>query len=164
MTTKTQSVIHIDTNNQRIRIVRIPAHNNLPDLQRLVGGYICTACHMEGDHTLFVDDEGLFKPQAWFFRLRGQDRPLAGNGVIVGPERYDGNGDYLGTEDVAPWLLPAVRTVVEFLTREQIDAWAKANASDPEISFTNLDTGETEVIAYRGKVWGDMPKPDTKKE
>lgn len=159
MTKATQSVIHIDANNQRIRMVRIPASNNLPDLQQLVGGLLTVGCRMPDDHVLFVDDEGLFKPQAWFFRLLGMDRPFAGNGVIVGPERYDDNGDYQGTEDVPPLWLPYVRRAVEFLPRARVDAWAKANASDAEIAITNLDTGETEVIAYRGKVWGDMPKP-----
>lgn len=164
MTKATQSVIHIDANNQQIRMARIPADNNLDDLHRLVGGLLTVGCRMQDDHVLFVDDEGLFKPQAWFFRLRGRDQLYAGNGVIVGPERYDHNGDYLGTDDVPLIWLYAMRLSVEFVSRVQADAWAKANASEPEISITNLDTGETEVIAYRGKLWGDMPKPQDKKD
>lgn len=155
----TQSVIHIDANNQRIRMVRIPSGHNLPDLQRLVGGYIQIACRLQDDHVLFVDEEGLFKPQRWFFRLRGLDTPFAGNGVIVGPERYDHDGEYLGTDNVYPGFLEAAKRVIEFLPRAYVDAWAKANASEPEMAIKNLDTGETEIIAYRGNVWGDMPRP-----
>lgn len=156
----TQTVIHIDANNQVIRMVRIPSGKNLADLQRLVGGSISMACRLEHEHVLFVDDEGLFKPQRWFFRLRGMDTPFAGNGVIVGPERYDHDGEYLGTDNVYAGFLTAARRVIEFLPRAYVDAWAKANASEPEMAIQNLDTGETEIIAYRGNVWGDMPRPE----
>jgi len=152
-------VIHIDANNQQISFVQIGGPNGgLKDLQRLVSGSIAVACHMPDNHVLFVDDEGLFKPQRWFFRLLGQDRPYAGNGVICGPERYDRDGEYLGTADVSARWLPAVMRAVEFRTRVQIDAWAKATASEPEIAIIG-DDGIAEVIAYRGQLWGDMPKP-----
>jgi hypothetical protein len=46
---------------------------------------------------LFVDDEGPLKPQMHFFRIAGRDQPLPGNGVVVGADRHDEKGDYLGT-------------------------------------------------------------------
>lgn len=157
-----QTVLHIDANNQLVRLVRIPSGEgkSLAALQALVGGSIAMGCRMQDEHVLFVDDEGLFKPQAWFFRFRGMEQIFAGNGVIVGPERYDHTGEYTGTDDVAAHWLPAVRRVTEFLPRSYVDAWAKANASEPEIAFTNMDTGKTEVLATRGQVWGDMPRPE----
>lgn len=43
----------------------------------------------QGD-TLYVDDEGLLKPQEHFFRWTNYDHPFAGNGVILGTDD-DGN-------------------------------------------------------------------------
>lgn len=154
-------VLHIDANNQRVRMTQ---SNGLADLQRLVGGSITIACHLADEYVLFVDDEGLFKPQQWFFRLFGQERPYAGNGVIVGPERYDDEGEYVGSDDVPLYWLHAVCDAVEFLDRAYIDSWVKATASEPEMTITNMDTGEVEVIACRGSVWGDMPRPEVREE
>lgn len=153
------NAIFIDANNQQVCSVRL-GKNTLPDLQRLVGGYIEIGLRFADDVVLFVDEEGLFKPQRWFFRIAGIERPFAGNGVIVGPERYDATGDYIGTESLPLSCLPRVRRIVSFLSRAQADAWAKANASEPEVMFSNMDTGETEIISTTGQLWGAMPPPD----
>lgn len=150
-------VLYINANRQSITMTHAAG---LSALQALVGGSIQIGCRLPDDHVLFVDEEGLFKPQRWFFRLRGLDTPFAGNGVIVGPEKYNRAGDYLGNRDVSLHWLPAVVEFTEFLNRAYIDSWAKATASEPEMAIQNMDTGEVEVIAYRGSVWGNMPRPE----
>lgn len=140
-------VIVIDVNRQEVRHADA---DGLRDLQTFVGGYIATGSRLPGGHVLFVDDEGLFKPQRWFFRLGNIERPFAGSGVICGPEDREGN-----TLDC---LLPisAVRRAVAFIPRAEIDAWVEATAEEPEITLAS-DTGPPEVIATRGDVWGGMP-------
>lgn len=149
-------VILIDANNQKIFAMNIK--DDLPSLQALVGGHIEAAMGLPQGHVLYVDEDGLYKPQRWFFRMGDYERPFAGNGVIVGPEKYDRHGDYVGTADAT--IVPK-DGVVRFMSRHEVDAWAKATASEPESYITDLDTGETEVIAYRGQLWGDMPRPES---
>lgn len=136
--------------------------DGLKGLQAAVGGYICQAFSWPTGETLYVDDEGLFKPQQHFFRFEGRDdQPLAGNGVVVGPERYDDEGEYVAT-DPPTFPIDEVRRRVSFRTRDQVDAWGKANASEPAqtITYTN-ERGEvvTEVLARFGSLFGDMPRP-----
>jgi hypothetical protein len=145
------------------RDIREVEYAGLADLQKFVGGYIEIAFSWRTDDVLFVDEEGLFKPQRHFFRIAGRgDQPLAGNGVVVGKERYDGEGNYLSTND--PRItVDELREQVTFRSRDQVDAWAKANASEPSASITTFDKdGEpvTRVIGHYGELFGAMPRPD----
>jgi len=149
-------VIVIDSNRQEVREAEVSS--NAADLRELVGGWLTIApVQWPGEHVLFVDDEGLFKPQKWFFRLAGNERPFAGNGVLVGPEKYNDEGDYIGTEDVA-FTAAQIARVVTFVSRAQADAWAKATAHEAESTLTA--GGVTTVLATRGQVWNNMPKPE----
>ena len=57
------------------------------ELQKLVGGWIETACVWDSGDVLYVDEEGLLKDPRFFFRIPERpDQPLAGNGVLVGRE------------------------------------------------------------------------------
>jgi hypothetical protein len=145
------------------REIREVASAGLADLQRLIGGYIETAYTWGSGDVLFVDEEGMRKPQRYFFRLRRRgDQPLAGNGVVVGPERYGDDGEYLGTDDVT-LDLACLREAVTFLTRDQADAWAKGNASEPAtVFYTFGDDGwvtEETVVRRLGRMFSDMPRP-----
>ena len=40
---------------------------------------------------VYVDDEGLLKPDQKFFHLRGMPQPLAGRGLVFGPVDEDGD-------------------------------------------------------------------------
>lgn len=144
------------------REIRAVEYEDYKDLQRFVGGLISTARSWDTGDVLFVDDEGLFKAQRHFFRIKGYEQPLPGNGVVVGPERYDDDGEYLGTDE--PRISPgALKAEVRFLSREQADAWAKGNASEPSATVTFIgDDGKphTEVISRYGELFGDMPQPE----
>jgi hypothetical protein len=149
------------------REVRAVEYAGLPDLQKMVGGYITTACGFVDGGCLFVDDEGLFKPQEHFFRISLRpDQPLAGNGVVVGRETYDDDGEYIGTNDPT-MTLTELAAMVEFRNRAQVDAWAKANASEPASSITMLHADGTAerhvtgryVTGRYGELIGRMPRP-----
>ena len=57
----------------------------LASLQAAVGGLIAFGTELKNGDVLYVDDEGLLKPNSAFFRL-GR-RSFAGRGLLVGPER-----------------------------------------------------------------------------
>jgi hypothetical protein len=57
-------------------------------IQKLLGGYVEVAVSWRNGDTLYVDEEGMLKPQAYFFGVPSlrPDQPFAGNGVLVGRE------------------------------------------------------------------------------
>jgi hypothetical protein len=131
-------------------------------LQGLIGGHIEVACAWQNGDVLYVDEEGLFKPQAGFFRIapRRDGQPLAGNGVLVGKEQAAKNAD--GYITLPPTItLDALRSQVQFLSYEQTQAWAKGNASEPAIVVSSQESGGREtrdVLARFGRLYGDIPK------
>ena len=137
-----------------MREIRALEYTDYKDLRRMVGGLLTIATDWPSGNVLFVDDEGLLKPQMHFFRIAGRDQPLPGNGVVVGADRHDEKGDYLGTED--PQIaVEQLQAEVTFLSRAQADSWAKANASEPAIRLiTQTPDGiEEHVIAHFGQVF-----------
>jgi len=128
--------------------------------QKAIGGYIETAHMWPNGDVLFVDEDGLSKPQRHFFRfaLRRNPQPLAGNGIIIGREIEDDEGNWLGNQD--PHITPDdVAKLVQWLDRAQVDAWAKGNASEPAVTFITIGPGgEATVLARTGSVFGAMPR------
>jgi len=48
-------------------------YHDYRDIQRMVGGSFTTGFFWPSGDILFVDDEGLFKPQKHFFRIAGTE-------------------------------------------------------------------------------------------
>jgi hypothetical protein len=153
--------ILIDSTAQGFRVVE---YNGNDDLRQLVGGWIELAYQWpETEDVLYVDEEGLLKEQRHFFRIdvRADPQPLAGKGVIVGRELYErdeatGEDKYLGTADPAI-TVEELTTHVRFLSREQFEAWGKANASDPFVSLHTVDHNgviDTTVLERTGSIVG----------
>jgi hypothetical protein len=61
-------------------------YTSLADMQRLVGGDIEAAYYWENGDVLYVDEEGLYRSTVYFRITVRPDQPLAGNGLLVGPE------------------------------------------------------------------------------
>ena len=144
--------------------IRPVTYTGLEGLKELVGGYIeILPAQLPNGQVIFVDEEGLFKPQRHFFMFKGYDQPIAGNGVLVGREIND-RGD-----TAVPSITPkALAPFIRWLTRVQVDAWAKANASEPFATITMIDPdgtmGEPEIIARVGSLFRDMPRPRDEEE
>jgi hypothetical protein len=51
--------------------------------------------------------------------------PLPTSGVVVGPERYDDEGTFLGVNDVT-LSLEHLRTLITWRNRREVEAWVKA--------------------------------------
>src|SRR3954453_16372771 len=146
--------ILIDSAAKEIREVY---YSRLADLQRFVGGSIeSVPLDLPKGDTLYVDDEGLFKPQTSFFLIHGHAAPVAGNGVIVGREIDDEDAEE-GYRTEAPGCSPrSLARFIRFMDRDQFDAWGKANASEPACTFTTINAdgtlGTTEVIERFGSL------------
>jgi hypothetical protein len=142
------------------REIRAVDYDGTKDLQRLVGGFIDLAMAFDNGDVLFVDDNGLHKAPPGFFRVKGREQPLAGNGVPVGREIYDGDGEYVGTEPPAT-TIAELTGLVEFRSRTQVEAWAKANANEPSNTFTTFEKDgslTTTVLQTYGKLFADLPR------
>lgn len=146
---------------REVEYVQEPMESSL-SLQSHIGGYIQGAYAWENGDVLFVDEEGLRKPQLYFFRIDVRpDQPLAGNGVVVGREQYDDEGNYLTTDDPVT-TLEALQAAVTWMTRDQVDAWAKGNASEPASAIYYPDGDGNlirEVTGHIGELYGSMPLP-----
>jgi hypothetical protein len=149
----------IDSAARQIRDVE---YNNLADMHHLIGGYIEVAYSWPNGDVLFVDEEGLFKPQTNFFRIAARgDTPLAGNGLLVGREVDDDSPRGYHTEPPT-MTAQALADIVEFRSRDQVDAWAKANASDAASFITTVgNDGKvvTTVTGHIGELYASMPRP-----
>jgi hypothetical protein len=151
--------ILIDSAAREIREVE---YKDSTHLRELVGGWIeRVSLGLPNGDELFVDEEGMFKPQSAFFMIHGHYMPIAGNGVIVGPEVYDEDGEYVRTDP--PGCSPrSLAQFVRFMDRVQFDAWTKANASEPAVTFSTIAPDgslETEIITRVGTLFGDVPRP-----
>ena len=153
--------ILIDSTAREVREVEV---NGLSDMQKQIGGYIEFAYELPYGDVLFVDEEGLLKGLEHWFAFSGRpDRPFAGNGLIVGREVHDADGDYIRTEDVSA-SAETIAKYVRFLPVEYVQSWAKANASEPSATFTYIgDDGKphTEVLSTFGQLLDALP-PSTK--
>ncbi len=68
------------------RVVQLHSvDHRLASLQAAVGGTIAWGTELQTGDVLYIDDEGLLKPNPAFFSL-GR-RSFAGRGLLVGPER-----------------------------------------------------------------------------
>ena len=142
------------------RVVEEVEYDKVGTLGKFVGGYITLAWQTEAGDVIYVDDEGMLKPQGAYFRWteRPDEQPLAGKGILVGPETDHGDTYTIADPTMS---VDEVTSKIIWLTREQVDAWGKANASEPMISITteNDDGSRDQVVLRRtGEFIANMPK------
>lgn len=81
-------------------------------LYKSIGCEVVEVVNLKDGVDLYVDEEGLLKPQEHFFYYKGTHQPMAGNGVICGFNMED--GEAIGTD----LPLKEVLESVLFLSRE----------------------------------------------
>lgn len=101
----------IDTQLRQVTEIEINEGNSLKEMQEVVGGLITVAAELENTDTMFVNDEGLFMFNEFFY-FDGCYQPFAGNGVIVGT---DEEGASVGAKST----LEEIKSRVKFLNRQQ---------------------------------------------
>jgi hypothetical protein len=156
---KTMKALHIDVARREIREVTL---SDLHDMQSFVGGYI-EAVPLNWIDTLYVNEDGMRSIPPGFFRVAGVLNPLIGHGLLVGRERFDSEGEYLGLDD--PKMTAAeLASKVEFITRAQFDAWGRANASDPAAVVTMFgpygDVVSSAVLGRYGEMVANVPRSE----
>jgi hypothetical protein len=99
--TKNHKAILIDVKNREVKTVE---YKDYKDMQKLIGcNCFTTAYTFPNEDTLFVDDEGLLNGTEHFFYFEGAHQPFAGNGLIVGKEILDEEGDLIDTANPSSW-------------------------------------------------------------
>lgn len=85
------------------REITAVTYSGLADLNRLIGGPIELAAMWSNGDTIYVDEEGLLKPQAsyWGIPSKRPDQPFAGPGVMLGEELADDVDGWARTRDPA---------------------------------------------------------------
>ncbi len=140
---------HIDSLARTIVEV---TYQTLADMQAYVGGSIESAWRWPNGDTLYVDEDGLSKPGKGFFWLADRtDQPLVGNALVVGAETMDRHGHYIDAPRPA-MPLEYLHRSIRWTTREQVDSWAKAHASEPAI------TVGSDVVTRVGRLFGGIPR------
>lgn len=98
----------IDVVARQVVEIVIDDARRLKSMQAVVGGYVAQALRLEGENVIYVNDEGLFEPDAAFFAVPGGHQPFAGDGLVVGTDE-DG-------ATVAPTIdVEELRSLIVFL-------------------------------------------------
>ena len=106
--------IKIDSVEHTVEVIDF--EGDFQAIQKEIDVDILTAVYLEGENTLFVDDEGLYKDTD-FFMVEGNLQPLAGNGLILSA---DEEGETIGTDMEVP--------EVRFMTRMEVALMSKMGA------------------------------------
>ena len=84
------NAILINSEKKEITAVKIPVdegHSNFWDTIYKLCNYDCGApVYIRDENVIMVDDEGLLKNPKFGFVVEDYPDPLAGNGIIIGPE------------------------------------------------------------------------------
>jgi hypothetical protein len=128
-------------------------------------GYMELAFMMPTGDVMYVDENGLDRSQH-YFRLQGVENqllPYAGNGLVVGAEMANEEEEFVGHRDVGMPLKWFTDRII-WVDRTQFDAIAKANASDPFISYRTIDSktgemGPEQILQRIAERHRTMPKP-----
>jgi hypothetical protein len=133
-------------NSQIQRVIPVDC-DGLDDMRRFVGGSICIANTWPSGDVLYVDDEGLLKKQENYFMIEGQPQPLAGDGIIVGPD----------VDDVDRWwneYTNVKQVKITWMSRHDAVMWGQAHKDVP--SFT--------VNGVTMQTYGELFSDDTGKQ
>lgn len=125
--------------NSQLRTITQVDCNGLEDMRKYVGGSICFAMSWKTGDVLYVDDEGLLKPQDNFFFIENCHQPLAGNGIIVGPEVETENTWW--TENN---IITIEKLKVTWMTREDAWRWAVVNDMAYYPAYRLINLGDKE--------------------
>ena len=107
---KLHKAVLIDVKNREIKTVE---YRDYKDMQKLIGCSCFTmALVFPNEDVLYVDDGGLLNGTEHFFTFEGAHQPFAGNGLIVGKEILDEEGELIDTANPSTWsewLKPKVK-------------------------------------------------------
>ena len=115
-----KNITAILINSKDKTITEVPFDGENSTIYRLCGFDIFTCCDIGKRDAIFVDDEGLLKPQENFFRHADYPTPLAGNGMIIGCTPS-------GNSAAPKTTLAEVKSKVTFMNIAEAHRYAVAN-------------------------------------
>jgi len=71
-------------------ITKVDYSGNYEDIYKLIDCQTFDCVGFNGEDTLYVDDEGLYKENPEFFMIKGYSQPLCGKALVLGTDR-EGN-------------------------------------------------------------------------
>jgi hypothetical protein len=102
--------------NSQKRSLILADYSNADDLREMIGcEWLQIGHQFRNRDVIYVDEEGLLKPQRMFFTVRGGHQPFAGSGVLVGREK-PGKSD---TYDPRTNLL-TIANIINFHTVQEV--------------------------------------------
>lgn len=117
-----KNVIFIDSEKRRFTETGV---RDLEDMLKLVGGLIERAYTTPCGHEIYVNEDGLWGAQFFFFP-QGAHQPFAGNGFIVGPVNKKGE-----TTDCTMTLEDA-QGLIRFMNPLEVRMWARIHGQGVE--------------------------------
>jgi hypothetical protein len=146
--------------NSSDRTITAVEYDGLGGLQALIGGSIETACMWPNGDVLYVDEEGLYKPQTGAFQIsaRPDGQPLVGRGVVVGREVKDDSAAGYHTEPPAH-SIETLTGMVTFLTLAEAQAWASGRPAATLTTLNKDGTATTEAIGSMAELYAEIPEP-----
>lgn len=102
----------INPEKQEISEIEV-THPVLKSLYRHIGCDCIDSLRINQNNIIWVDDEGLLKPN-FYFRIENYPNPLAGNGVVLGIKPDGDNKDVSITLD-------KLKEIVSFYEKEETD-------------------------------------------
>jgi hypothetical protein len=154
MTKRMLRAIKIDVDKQTVYEVLIP--------DTLEALYACLDCELveigsvlaNGDE-IYVDEEGLLKePRKDYFMVLGMPQPLAGHGIVVGPDESE-----LLSGDHARSSVEDIQKMVRFFRGNEIlepEPTAEFFAAEPGESMADLQARASKEMAKKNP-WRNPP-------
>lgn len=109
--------IFIDTNNRTVEEFN---HNgDYQDIQKKIGCDCFTCVGLENGETVYVNDNGLYEEDNFFFMPDAYPTPLAGNAVILGCDMNTGESrdTALDVDEIANKVEFASKEVIAFMSK-----------------------------------------------
>jgi hypothetical protein len=108
--------------DQTIKQVTLEKENTLQQIYALCDCSLIDGVYSIDDHTVFVDDEGLYVENQRYFKLCGQ--PLAGKALVLGAgEEGDSTDAELWVEDILEERIDWVAEGITYSPRMEFTAW-----------------------------------------
>ena len=123
-------------NSQIQKIIEVEI-DGLGDMNKYVKSICIGKVYRNGD-ILYVDDDGLLKPNKYFFMVK--DTPISGDGIVVGPEVERENDSWYNKD-----VITSVKALgVTFMSVEEVRQWGIDHADVPAVSINGV------VMEYYG--------------
>jgi hypothetical protein len=148
----------IDSEKRQVRRATFVSVKDIRDLIGCGQDGFCVGWHWSNGEVLYVDDAGLLKPTLkHYFRIKDRidGQPYAGNGLIVGREISDVEGNMVRHDRIS-FTIAGVERMIEWLTRSDFVRWVISQGDTPSQVARFLDDPDPIAMSH----WVDYITPE----